>query len=301
MSVLRGKWLTGVAPVLTAAVLAASCAAPVPRQPELGTGGVSAEMLLEASPLSAGAPDDLGAVDILEVTPEMVAFLEARIEGVDNRYARLKRLVDGIMGEENFELVYDDSTRTAAGTFKERRGNCLSFTNMFIAMARQAGIHAEYQEVDIPPDWSIAGDSFLFSQHVNANVDLGAGVIRIVDFNIYDFHTSYDRRVISDQRARAHYFSNIGVDYMLAGDAAQAYGNYRQAILEEPSFEPAWINLGILHRREGFPAHAEAAYLKALELEPSNMVAMSNLANLYDEAGEGCATLTTATGWRRRQ
>lgn len=245
---------------------------------------VTAEDVVKASPLADEALSaNISQVDILEMTPEMIAFVEEYNDGAQNRYARMKRLVYAVMGDDNFELIYDDKTRTAEQTFLDRRGNCLSFTNMFIAMARYLDIHAEYQEVDIPPDWSLAGDSFLFSQHVNVLVDLGVGERRIVDFNIYDFHVMYERRVISDSRARAHYFSNIGVDLMLNGDASLAYENFRLALLEDPNFSPAWINVGILHRREGFPNYAEAAYKQALEVDQFNLVAMSNLANLYEE------------------
>lgn len=264
----------------------AGCVAPGVPQPQLGSGQVTAEMVLDTSPLAAGSePGDMPGIDILEVTPEMATFLDEHMDGVHNRYARMKRLVNAVMGEDNFELIYDDSTRTARETFEDRRGNCLSFTNMFIAMARYLDIHASYQEVDIPPEWSLAGESFLFSQHVNVHLDLGADEIRIVDFNIYDFNTTYERRIISDQRARAHYFSNIGVDHMLAGRSREAYMNFRQAILEDGSFEPAWVNMGILHRREKFPAYAEAAYAQALEIDQFDPVAMSNLASLYGEAG----------------
>jgi Flp pilus assembly protein TadD len=262
------------------------CVAPGEPKPQIGAGQISAEMVLRQSPLADGAElQDPSEVDILEVTPEMVAFMEKNIGDAHNRYARMKSLVFAIMGSDNFELIYDDRTRTASQTFEDRRGNCLSFTNMFIAMARYLDVHAEYQEVDIPPDWSLAGESFLFSQHVNVLVDLGVNDFRVVDFNIYDFSTAYERRVISDQRARAHYFSNIGVEHMLAGDSAQAYMNFRQAIAEDATFEPAWVNMGILHRREKLPAYSEAAYARALQISPFDPIAMSNLASLYDEAG----------------
>jgi Flp pilus assembly protein TadD len=272
--------------MIFAMAVATGCVAPGQPKSELGSGLVTAGMILEQSPLADGAgPQDLPDVDILEVTPEMVAFIEENIRGARNRYARMKRLIYAIMGSDSFQLIYDDTTRTARETFEDRRGNCLSFTNMFIAMARYLDIHASYQEVDIPPDWYLAGESFLFSQHVNVYVDLGADEIRIVDFNMYDFKTTYERRIISDRRARAHYFSNIGVDHMLAGDRRDAYLNFRRAIREDSTFAPAWVNMGILHRREQFPGYAEAAYSRALEIDQFNPVAMSNLASLYDEAG----------------
>jgi tetratricopeptide (TPR) repeat protein len=266
-------------------VLSSCSTAPV-NTSSLGTIEVSSTMVLEDSPLAEGTKYlDLSNVDMIEMTPEMMAFVDSYVGDAQNRYTRMKRLVYAVMGEGKFELIYDDKTRTAQETFHDARGNCLSFTNMFIAMVRYVDIHAEYQEVDIPPDWSLVGQSFLFSQHVNVLVDLGVGERRIVDFNIFDFHVMYEKRLISDARARAHYFSNIGVDHMFKGDTAQAYANFRQALLEDSTFSPAWINMGVLHRRESYPAYAEAAYEQALEIDQFNLNAMSNLANLYDEEG----------------
>jgi tetratricopeptide (TPR) repeat protein len=270
------------------AILAlSSCATTIKNTSSLGKVDVSPSMVLETSPLGKGAEHlDLSQRDILEMTPEMITFVESYMDGAQNRYARLKRLVYAIVGDGYFELIYDEKTRTAEETFRDARGNCLSFTNLFIAMARYLEIHAEYQEVDIPPDWSLAGESFMFSQHVNVRVDLGVGIQRVVDFNIYDFQVTYDRRTISDARARAHYFSNIGVEHMMNGETTLAYANFRQALVEDDRFSPAWINMGVLHRREKYPDYAEAAYKQALEIYQFNLIAMSNLANLYEEEGK---------------
>ena len=107
----------------------------------------------------------------------------------------------------------------------------------------------------------------------------------MVDFNMYNFRIGYDRRVVSDGRARAHYFNNIGVERMLEGNTPMALANLRESIRVDSSFSPAWINLGILNNREGYPNYAEAAYLKALDVAHTNQVAMSNLAGLYQQEG----------------
>ena len=272
--------------ILLSITVLSSCAMMPDNASSLENNDITANAVLEASPLAIGVEHpDLSQLDMLEMTPEMIAFVDSYVGDVRNRYARMKRLVYAVMGDDNFELIYDDKTRTAQETFRDRRGNCLSFTNMFIAMSRYLEIHAEFQEVDIPPDWSLAGQSFLFSQHINVLIDLGADERRIVDFNVYDFHLMYERRIISDARARAHYFSNIGVEHMLNGDTALAYANFRQALVEDSTFSPAWINMGVLHRREGFPRYAEVAYMQALEIYQFNLIAMSNLSNLYQEEG----------------
>lgn len=272
--------------VVAAAALLAGCAAAPVERSSLGSGGITASLLLDASPLAAGAAlPEVTREDLLTVTPEMSVFLDAYTNPKQKQGFRLKRLLYAIMGEGTFELIYDDVTRTAAETFRDQRGNCLSFTNMFVAMARHVGLDASYQEVEVPAEWSLSGEAFLLSQHVNVFLQLSHDETRIVDFNILDFNTAYGRRVIADERARAHYYNNIGVEHMLNGDALMALANFRAGVREDPTFAPAWTNLGILHRREGYPAHAEAAYLQALEADRFNLVALSNLGSLYEHEG----------------
>jgi len=262
-----------------------ACATPVDTTSRLGSVTVTPEMLLEASPLESGPePANLAEIDILEVTPAMRTFLDDHVRGRRDQSERLRLLTFAVMGEGTFRLVYDETTRTAAETFADQRGNCLSFTNLFVAMARYLGLEAHYQEVDVPPDWSLSGQSFLLSKHVNVSLNVSHEEL-IVDFNLYDFKMDFDHKVISDRRGRAHYFNNVGVEHLLAGDSALAFAYFRQSLREDYSFGPAWTNLGILHRREGYPDYAEAAYLQALRIDRVNLVAMSNLANLYEEAG----------------
>ena len=271
---------------LCAITVLSSCATVPENASTLENNDVTASMVINSSLLLGGQePEDLSQIDILELTPGMITFLNNHVGDEYNRYTRLRLLLFAVIGEGQFDLVYDDSTRTAMETFRDQRGNCLSFTNMFVAMARYVDLDASYQEVKIPPDWSVSGHSFLFNQHVNVFIDLANDDPRVVDFNMANFNVNYERRVISDQRARAHYFSNIGVQYMLAGDTALAFANFREGISEDKSYSPAWVNLGILYRREGYPDYAEAAYLKAVEIDRSNLVAMSNLSSLYHEQG----------------
>jgi tetratricopeptide (TPR) repeat protein len=158
---------------------------------------------------------------------------------------------------------------------------------MFVAMARDVGLAVQFQEVEIPPDWTLDKDTFVLNQHVNVYVDLGQAGTRVVDFNIGDFRTSYEMWRISDGRALGHYYNNVGVARMQAGDTAAALACFRSAILaNERGFSPAWTNLGTLYLRNGHAAHAEAAYLQALKTGDWDLVAMSNLARLYERLGD---------------
>jgi Flp pilus assembly protein TadD len=225
--------------------------------------------------------------DVLSVSEGMLEFLDANVHPKAFDGVRLQELIDAIINEGTFGLEFDGQTRTAAETFRLRRGNCLSFSNMFVAMARRVNLDASFQEVDIPPDWGFENDVFILNRHVNVHIDMGELGVHVVDFNIDDFKSSYDSRTISDARARAHYFNNMGVESMQAGDTAAALGYFRKAVAENDNqFSPAWSNLGTLYLRLGHPSYAEAAYLYALEVDDEDLVAMSNLARFYEQQGD---------------
>jgi Flp pilus assembly protein TadD len=246
--------------------------------------------------LLAGAPLGVVAVppisvadpaDVLALTPEMKAFADAHVDRKSADNLKLSQLVTAIMGKKTFGVTYDESTRTAADTFLTRRGNCLSFSNMFVAMARYVGLNAEFQEVEIPPDWTLDKETFVLNRHVDVYVDMGQLGSSVVDFNIEDFKTTYPMRVISDARALAHFYNNLGVERMQAGDTAAALWCFRTAIASDDGrFSPAWTNLGTLYLRRGHAAHAEAAYRQALEVNSAELVAISDLAGLYGRVGD---------------
>lgn len=247
---------------------------------------ITTRMLLESSPLVEGTePVDLSQIDVLELNPAMIEFLNRWVDTKQGDYFKLRRLLYAVMGDGTFELIYDDTTRTAQETFLDQRGNCLSFTSMFVAMARYLGLDANYQEVIVPPNWSVSGQTFILSKHVNVHVDMDIGEDQMIDFNMYDFRTSYRRQIISDDRGRAHYFNNMGVEYMLEKETSLAFANFLESLKSDESFTPAWVNLGILYNREGFPRYAEAAYLKAVDVNSTNLVALTNLAALYESQG----------------
>ncbi len=249
---------------------------------------ITPDALLAGAPLGVApdAPPLVDPEDVLAVSAEMQEFLGANVSGTGGGSPRLRQLARVILDEDTFGLEYDETTRTASGTFHARQGNCLSFSNMFVAMAREVGLEVHYQEVDTPPDWSLRNETFVLNRHVNVVVDLGTEGEHLVDFNMDDFRTSYDRRRIPDSRALAHYYNNLAVERMQEGDTASALSYFRGAAANDPRFSPAWTNLGTLYLRESHSDYAEAAYLQALAADSRDLVAMSNLARLYERRGD---------------
>jgi Flp pilus assembly protein TadD len=230
--------------------------------------------------------DGLGLAEagIDAVDDDMRALLAREVTSRDPM-TRLRELTRSVVENASFRIAYDDDTRTAIETFRARRGNCLSFTNLFVALAREAGLSVSYQEVDVPPTWTAKEEMFVVSRHVNAVVTVRPGSTHVVDFNMAEFRAAYPRRAISDARAAAHYYSNLGVERMTAGDADAAYAFFQRALAMDRTLPQIWVNLGAWYRRRGDAARAEASYLEALRLNPTELVAMSNLSSLHAREG----------------
>ena len=267
--------------VLVLALLA-GCAT----QSRVDSPGISPAMLIAGQPLTGGVePAPLPDADILGLDADMRRLIAERVVTAGTSRWRLRALLRALLEDDGMFIEYQERTYTAAEAFRLRRANCLAFTNMFVALAREAGLTVHYQEVDIPPDWSVSGDVLVQSRHINTLIDTDEQGELVVDFNMADFRASYDRRVISDARARAHYYSNVGVERMGAGETVLALQNFRKALAADPSFVPAWTNLAALYQRAGHGDWAEAAWRHALTIDPREFVAMSNLERLYRRTG----------------
>jgi len=92
-------------------------------KPVDSTDRIQLDMLLNASPLANESTDQLVApLDMLEMSPEILAFVDERVENTSNQNEQLAQLIYAIIGGERFFLAYDDSTGTAEEAFKNGQG-----------------------------------------------------------------------------------------------------------------------------------------------------------------------------------
>ena len=184
------------------------------------------------------------------------------------------------------DFDYEPSlTLTAADTFNRRTGNCLSFTAMFIAMAREAGLKAWFQEVKLPPEWSSVNDTFLVSMHVNAVVQ-DARSEYVVDVSGAQGTKWMRNRKLSDAEAEAQFYNNHGADALVKNDLATAFAYLVKAIRTAPDISYVWSNLGVVYNRNGQVDDAKQAYDVALEINPAEIVALNNLHTIYVKEGD---------------
>ncbi|MCF7751885.1 tetratricopeptide repeat protein [Bacillus subtilis subsp. subtilis] len=224
---------------------------------------------------------------ILAIPPGMQAMLKQRvIAPVYSREQRVQRLVHMIFDEDGMHLSYDPyATQTLTETWQNRRANCLSFTLMFVTLARAAGIDARVQEVAQVVTWYEDQGAIYNIGHVNAGVNLD-GRIALVDLDRNVLYDRFGPQQIDQARALAHFYNNRGAMRMSDGDLGQARAYYLAALAQDPAFVAGWNNLGVLDARSGRLADAEHDYRTALQLKPRNAASLTNATALYRRLGD---------------
>jgi Flp pilus assembly protein TadD len=263
------------------------------------------------------ARQDVPDVDILELNHEMKDLVESSVATIRNPAKRLKALAAILAKRVRYDTSADKyGIKTARETFESGTGNCLSFSNMFIAMARYAGLKAKYQEIPTPPNWTRNGEVLFFTLHIGAFVDIND----YDDFTVQLYGSQGDRigvwsttmrymftpselgryspegnplsaRPIPDHRAFAQHYNNIGSMHLADGDYAEAYRYFVKAIHIDPKLNFAWSNLGVVYSRNGQLDAAADAYWQGLSVsrgpdDVTVMTIMGNMARLYRRTGD---------------
>jgi len=216
----------------------------------------------------------------------MDAFVARYARSDREEQSRAWKLAYAALDPYILDFSYDPMvTLPADRAFRARRGNCLTFSSMFVAMARQAGLHAWYQEVEVAPKWSAVNETLLVSKHVNAVVS-EYGLRYAVDVSRREPEGGERTRRLSDHEAKAQYFNNLGVDALVVENLPLAYAYFAKALETEPGLDYVWSNLGVVFRRNDQPQDAIFAYRVALRGNPEHAVALNNLHELYTEMGD---------------
>lgn len=179
-------------------------------------------------------------------------------------------------------------TRTAAEAFHHRNGNCLSLVNLYLALARSAGLEAFPVEVEDFQSFSRRGGAVVRATHVVGGLWVN-GTVLTVDF-LPDKPKTYRRMDrISDRRHAALVYNAVATEAMLEGRTERAEVLYREALRLEPENAEAWNNHAVLAKRQGDLATARERLERALAADPHFLPALNNLAALERHEGNSAA------------
>ena len=237
---------------------------------------LSGRALFEEPVAAAELPED----DILGLAPPMRAYL-AEVAPAASPQQRLQALLRGFESREYTVAYQADKTLTASETYGQQVGNCMAFTVMMVAMARELGADAYFNQVEVPPVWGHEeSQTFVVYRHINMVSESPRGR-HVVDFNLQAYDPIYDQRKLSDSEAFAQYYSNRGLELMQQEKMRQAFLYLRKALELRPLDADLWANLGAFYSRNQQFAAAEQSYQQALQRSGGHSIAMSNLERLY--------------------
>jgi Tfp pilus assembly protein PilF len=251
--------------------------------------------LLDDSAFPAPArPAD--AASLFALSPAMRAHLNSRAFQSRLRHDGSARgLLAALYSKSDLQLDYDATvTRTAAETYAQRSGNCLSLVIMTAAFARELGMQVRFQSVETDDTWSRANSLYLVSAHVN--ITLAPRVQSLARYDAepeltVDFLPARDAsrlrtHALEEDDIVALYLNNRAVEELVQGRIAEAYWWVRAALQARPSTLAAYNTLAVIYQRSGRPLLAERVYRTALDSTPDSLIVMQNLASLLAANGK---------------
>jgi len=232
--------------------------------------------------------EPVGANDLFTLSPAMLSYLNSP---AFNRYLRQsgsrRGLVEALYSKTDLKLEYESSkTRTAAETYADRSGNCLSLVIMTAAFAKELRMPVRFRSVDVGNDWSRKADLYLGSAHVNVAVgepvDSGFRGNGLNEFLVVDFIPQEEAerlraRELDEDDIVALYMNNRAAEMLVQDRIDDAYWWARAAVDKRPGLIAALNTLAVIYNRHGDLALAEQTYRAALLREPENVMVMRNL------------------------
>lgn len=234
--------------------------------------------------LPATHPDRIE--NLLRIDPDIVSQIRDRFTQ-SSKHVRARQLALWLINPKGLYLKYNNDANFGPNdTFRNREGNCLSFTLLLTALAEQIDVKLEYNEVDYPGMWDFDSTTgIIFYRHINAKLDT-LSHSQIFDLAIENYREGYPQRIISKRDAGALLLNNLGVEAMRSQNYASSLHYLMLGISTNPINSDLWVNLGVLMKKQSEFKLAETAFLKAIELDPKHGIAASNLNHLYNQTGD---------------
>ncbi|KGJ96039.1 tetratricopeptide repeat protein [Thalassotalea sp. ND16A] len=233
---------------------------------------------------------------IYALNDEMKKFIRSHLMYEKDPHARSRKLLKKLFHRSPDSIRYQNGANlTAIQAFNENTANCLSLTILAYALADEANLMVNFQEVLIPEYWIREGDYNMLTGHVNLKVVgdkttpykvVWGSLQTTIDFDPYTVKKHFPKNKISKDRVTAMFYNNKGAQALVRNKYNLAYAYFKKSIEQEGSFSSVWGNLGLLYKKVGLNNYAEQAYLAAVNFNRDNYNAWNNLAILENEMGK---------------
>ena len=200
---------------------------------------------------------------------DILDYLSKHLKPSGSETRRAADITDFVFS--NLDLKYRlRPTRDAIGTFRAREGNCLSFVNLFVGIARANRLNAFYVEVVDAQRWSRLRGFVLSQGHIVAGMNVD-GKLRTYDFLPYSAKAYRDFRPIDDITGDRAFLQQPG------SRSADRRGSRHRHPLHRAGeagslriFRRRSTISGFARARAGRNEEAERIYLRGLQVDPDN-------------------------------
>jgi Tfp pilus assembly protein PilF len=249
--------------------------------------------------------EPVSTAGLFALSPDMLAYLHSPAFSQRLR-ARgpVHGLLEALYEKRELKLEYESAkTRTAAQTYADRSGNCLSLVIMTAAFARELGMAVRFQNVDVEEAWSRSGGVYLVSSHVNLALGRrpldamhGADAERllVVDFLPPPEAARFRTRPLDEQDIVTLYMNNRAAEALVQENIDDAYWWAKGAVSQPDAPAVAYNTLGVVYQKHGDWARAERVFRAALEREPDSLVVMQNLVPVLAANGKAAESAALA-------
>ena len=249
----------------------------------------------------------LPLTDPLTLDPLTAAHVREVIGIQGSPRERMRRIIRYLVdrGRMNFRYAPNQSL-TAEQAFLQHTGDCMAYTNLYIAMARAVDLPMHFVRItDLPVYYERSG-VFYVSSHMAAAYPTGGndGFGGLV----IDFSSETDNWRLGlyepapDLTAFALFYSNVAMDALVQGHATEAERTLSFLLEKTPNLRELYSNLGVVLMREGRAAAALSLLERGMALFPdyhplyinaaqaARSLERAELADLYLARGASVAT-----------
>ena len=232
--------------------------------------------------------------DVFEMSAAMRRYLDVDIADSLRIDGKQAGLLEALRERAKLKLEYDAArTKTAADTFVDRTGNCLSLVVMSAAFAKSLDLPVSYRSAYLDESWSRSGSLLVASGHVNITVGrrlIDAKTQRdlspiTIDFLPPEAISGLRSREIGEATIVAMYANNRAAEALAAGRLDDAYAWSAESVRRDPSFSGGFNTLGVVYLRHGDLAEAARVFERVLANEPKDTRVLANLAETYARQG----------------
>ncbi|MBV7314658.1 tetratricopeptide repeat protein [Shewanella sp. NIFS-20-20] len=227
-----------------------------------------------------------------QVTQELSQKLRSDQRTQGSRFQAHRWLANELDSSQGHFSYNGNLTQTAAQTYSNRQGNCMSLVILASSMAKVLSIPVSYQVVEVLPHWDRQGQFYLINGHINVRLHppRDANVVNFSRGVVLDFlpersirrYREYD---VSEATALAMFYNNLAAEALIDGQTANAYGLIKQSLRHDPHLSMAVNTLALIYRQKGLDTQAEKAYRYGIRLEPDDMSVLHNLSILLASQG----------------